>query len=183
MVRHALCGAAFAALSVTSAYSDIIIRRDPGGQIGHYLHAAERIRDSGERVIVDGSCLSACTLLLAVVPRERVCVTERAVLGYHAAWVPGANGEHVTSTSATRMMWDIYPGNVRRALARRGGLSRKMIFMRGREVAALYPRCRAPADFAADSERRVRAERRSSRNRLTTNTRQRHSGYRADLTQ
>jgi hypothetical protein len=183
MVRHALCGAALAALSVSSAFADIIIRRDPGGQIGHYLHAAQRMRDSGERVIVDGACFSACTLLLAAMPRDRVCVTERAVLGYHAAWVPGANGEHVTSVSATRMMWDLYPGQVRRALARRGGLSRKMIFMRGRELTSLYPRCRAPADFAAETEPRARAHRRAGRNRLTTNTRPRRSGYRADLTQ
>ena len=182
MFRHALCGVALAALSVSSAIADIIIRKDPGGQIGPYLQTAQRIRDSGERVIVDGPCFSACTLLLAVVPRDRICVTERAVLGYHAAWQPGANGEHVTSVSATRMMWDIYPGHVRRALARRGGLSRKMIFLTGRELTSLYPRCRAPADFAAEPEPRVRAHRRSSRNRLTTNKPPRHSERRAALT-
>lgn len=182
MLRSAVYGVAVAALSITSVAADVIIRGDPGGQIGHYLYTAERIRDAGERVIVDGPCLSACTLLLAVVPVERVCVTERAVLGYHAAWQPGMNGEHITAVSATKVMWDLYPQHVRRALARRGGLSRKMIFLRGRELTSLYSPCRRPADFAADSEPTGQVQRRAARTRPMASTRPRHTAHRADLT-
>jgi len=31
------------------------------------------------------TCLSACTLVLSIVPGERICVTKRAVFGFHAA--------------------------------------------------------------------------------------------------
>ena len=61
------------------------IAEDRGGQIGQYLQAFNTLRSSGERVIVDGNCLSACTLVLGLVPRERICATQRARFGFHAA--------------------------------------------------------------------------------------------------
>ena len=57
----------------------------PGGQVGPFLDLFEQVRESGERVVIDGPCLSACTLVLSIVPGERICVTKRAVLGFHAA--------------------------------------------------------------------------------------------------
>jgi hypothetical protein len=141
-VRAALIGAALAALCVTSVSAEIRIRQDPGGQIGPYINAAARIRDAGERVVVDGPCLSACTLLIAMVPHDRVCVTARAMLGYHAAWVPGHDGRPVTSREGTATLWAAYSPQVRNVLRRKGGLSRKLIVLRGRELASLYRRCR-----------------------------------------
>ena len=32
--------------------------------------------------MIDGRCLSACTLVRGVIPRERICVTRRARLGF-----------------------------------------------------------------------------------------------------
>jgi len=58
---------------------------DSGGRIGSYLTRYEALRKSGRRVALDGTCASACTLLLGVIPRERICVTPRAVLAFHAA--------------------------------------------------------------------------------------------------
>ena len=53
-----------------------------------YLRTFAQIRQSGERVIIDGPCLSACTLVLSTIPKSRICVTRRAILGFHAAqWV------------------------------------------------------------------------------------------------
>ena len=57
----------------------------PGGQVGPFLDLFEQVRASGERVVIDGPCLSACTLVLSMVPSDRICVTRRAVLGFHAA--------------------------------------------------------------------------------------------------
>ena len=56
----------------------------PGGAVDAYLAAFARVRQSGERVVIDGPCLSACTLVLTTIPRSRICVTRRAVLGFHA---------------------------------------------------------------------------------------------------
>ena len=36
------------------------------------------LRKSGQRVVIDGTCASACTLVLGVIPHDRICVTSRA---------------------------------------------------------------------------------------------------------
>jgi hypothetical protein len=58
---------------------------DPGGEVSSYVQKFTEIRDSGQRIVVDGPCLSACTLFTGIVPRDRVCITRRAALGFHAA--------------------------------------------------------------------------------------------------
>jgi len=137
----ALLGAAMAALTISNASAAVRIKADPGGQIGPYLENLVALRGSGERVIIDGPCLSACTMVLGVIPRERICVTSRARLGFHAAWHPGGNGQPVTSREATRLLMEIYPEQVRSWIKVRGGLSPKMMFLSGRELAAMYPTC------------------------------------------
>jgi hypothetical protein len=137
-----ILGAAIAALSLTAAPAAVRIKGDPGGQIGPYLENLVALRSSGERVIIDGPCLSACTMVLGVIPRERICVTSRARLGFHAAWKPDGNGRPVTSPVATKLLMDIYPGKVRTWLAKQGGLSPRMKYLTGRELAAMYPTCR-----------------------------------------
>jgi hypothetical protein len=99
------------------------------------------VRDSGERVIVDGSCLSACTLVLGTVPRERICVTRRANFGFHAAWNFAPGGGPVFSPEGTRLLWEVYPPEVRQWITRHGGLTPRMIFLRGRQLSAMYPSC------------------------------------------
>src|SRR5215475_7846008 len=70
--------------------SDGVIRlhNDPGGLITAYRDRFKQARDNGERVVIDGMCISACTLAVGIVPRGRVCVTPQAVLGFQAAWKP-----------------------------------------------------------------------------------------------
>ncbi len=117
------------------------IAGDPGGQIGPYLERLAALRNSGEQVIIDGPCLSACTMVLGVIPRERICVTQRARLGFHAAWHPGNNGRPILSPGGTRLLMDVYPQPVRNWIAKRGGLTPRMIFLSGRELTAMYPSC------------------------------------------
>jgi hypothetical protein len=40
------------------------------------------------------------------------------------------------------MVTDTYPAPVRAWIKRQGGLSSRLIYLRGRELAAMYPRCR-----------------------------------------
>jgi hypothetical protein len=137
----ALLGAALAALAVSTASATVRIRADPGGQIGPYLESLAELRSSGERVVIDGPCLSACTMLLGVIPRERICVTSRARLGFHAAWHPGDDGRPVTSRAATQLLMDIYPQHVRSWIKVHGGLSPKMMYLTGRDLSAMYQTC------------------------------------------
>jgi hypothetical protein len=142
MLRYiALVGAVIVALSANTASALIRIHDDVGGRIGQYVEQFAALRDSGERVMIDGACLSACTMVLGLIPRDRICVTERALLGFHAAWMPGPLGRPVHSQIGTQTLWEVYPAHVRRWINRKGGLQKKMIFLRGRERAAMYPEC------------------------------------------
>ncbi|HVZ54041.1 MAG TPA: hypothetical protein VG986_18875 [Pseudolabrys sp.] len=138
-----LCIGLFAACAttVTPASATMYISEDRGGQIGQYLQNFAAVRSSGERVVVDGNCLSACTLLLGVVPHNRVCATGRARFGFHAAWMPDAMGRPVTSSMGTQALWRVYPASVRRWINRHGGLSRHMIYLQGRDLAGIIPSC------------------------------------------
>src|SRR6185437_16880689 len=142
--RALVLGAALLASSVASSSATMLISEDRGGQIGHYLQTFAMLRSTGERVIIDGNCLSACTLVLGIIPRDRLCVTKRARLGFHAAWMPDADGHPVTSPMGTQALWNLYPTSVRHWINRHGGLSRKMIYLQGRDLASLVPMCGAP---------------------------------------
>lgn len=123
------------------ASSVVIISSDKGGQIGPYYARYKQIRRTGERVVIDGVCFSACTIVLGLIPRNRLCATPNAVLGFHAAWAPGGWGRIGSSQEATRFLLDIYPAAVRRWIALRGGLSSEIILLRGRELAAFVQPC------------------------------------------
>ncbi len=136
-----LCAVAVVSTMTTPASATMRIAEDRGGQIGHYLQAFAMLRSSGERVMIDGNCLSACTLVLGLIPRSRICATPRARFGFHAAWMPDADGTPITSQLGTQALWNIYPSDVRRWINRNGGLSRKMIFMQGNAVHGIVAEC------------------------------------------
>jgi hypothetical protein len=140
-VRGVLLCAAVLVSVATPASATMRIAEDRGGQIGHYLEAFATLRSSGENVVIDGNCLSACTLVLGLIPRSRLCATSRARLGFHAAWMPDSRGRPVTSAMGTQALWNIYPGSVRHWIRRHGGLSRHMIYLQGRELSRIVPRC------------------------------------------
>jgi hypothetical protein len=148
-------GAATVVLSVTSASATMRIADDRGGQIGRYLEAFTTVRSSGERVVIDGNCLSACTLVLGLVPHERICVTHRARFGFHAAWMPDHDGRPVTSSLGTQALWSIYPPSVRRWISTHGGLSGNMIFMQGRDLNGIVASCDRDPREQARSVRRL----------------------------
>src|SRR5437762_3977361 len=141
MIGVVAIGATLASLAPAPAAAAVRIVRDAGGQIGPYLESLVALRSSGERVIIDGPCLSACTMVLGVIPRERICMTRRARLGFHAAWHPAENGHQVKSHGGTQLLMDVYPQNVRSWIASKGGLSERMMFLYGRELASMYPTC------------------------------------------
>jgi hypothetical protein len=140
-IRGLLLGAALLASGIAPASATMYISSDRGGQIGRYLQRFASVRSSGERVVIDGNCLSACTMVLGLVPRDRMCATSRARFGFHAAWMPDTNGRPVTSKLGTEALWKVYPGKVRHWINRHGGLSRRMIYLQGRDLAAIVPIC------------------------------------------
>jgi hypothetical protein len=132
-----LCG-----LVLPPAQAEIRILASPGGQVGPFLDLFERVRASGERVVIDGPCLSACTLVLSMVPNDRICVTRRAILGFHAPRSIDPRGRIYAEPEASELVLDAYPSAVRGWIRHRGGLTSRLLLLRGRELAAIYPSCR-----------------------------------------
>ena len=128
--------------AIVPARSEVRILASPGGQVGPFLELFDRVRESGERVVIDGPCLSACTLVLSAVPNDRICVTRRAVLGFHAARSVDRRGRMYTEPEASALVLEAYPAPVRGWIRRRGGLTSRLLLLRGRELAAIYPSCR-----------------------------------------
>jgi hypothetical protein len=124
-----------------ASHAVVRIGEDRGGRIGTYVDKYQDMRSSGEMVIIDGLCASACTIVLGAVPHDRICVTSKANLGFHAAWDFGSNGRAVTNPEATQMLYSMYPSQVRHWIAQRGGLTPHMIFLRGRQLTSMYRPC------------------------------------------
>jgi Fe2+ transport system protein FeoA len=147
MMRPAVMKAIFLAAMLCAlvsppAHAEVRILASPGGQVGPFLELFERVRASGERVVIDGPCLSACTLVLGMVPGDRICVTRRAVLGFHAARSVDQRGRSFAEPEASELVLEAYPSAVRGWIRHRGGLTSRLLLLRGRELAAIYPLCR-----------------------------------------
>jgi hypothetical protein len=139
-----ICAAAMTLCARASppAQAEVRILGSRGGQVGPFLDMFEKVRASGERVVIDGPCLSACTLVLSMVPHDRICVTRRAVLGFHAARSMGRHGRMYAEPEASALVLQTYPSGVRSWITQRGGLTSHLLLLRGRELAAFYPTCR-----------------------------------------
>lgn len=131
------------------ASASVVITGNPGGNIDQFVEHYELIRASGDDVVIDGPCMSACTLLTGIVPSERVCVTPRAVLGFHSAFFadPRTGKNLGFSELGTRKIWLTYPPKVRELLKQHGWdgttAHTKIIPIQGDELHELYAPCKA----------------------------------------
>jgi hypothetical protein len=141
-VRAILIAVFLLIMAGAQALADVRIRGSAGGEVSDYLEIFKAVRQSGERVVIDGPCLSACTLVLSIVPSSRICVTRRAVFGFHAARrLDRRSGRLLPARDATRVIESTYPVAVQNWIERHGGLSHHLILLRGRELTELYPFC------------------------------------------
>ena len=125
------------------AKSDVLIKNDGGGDILQYIAKYLYLQLRGERVVIDGDCLSSCTLALGLLAKEQRCFTSEARLGFHAAWM-GFVTNRIGNPLGTAIFWLVYPAEIRRWISKHGGLTSNMIYLEGKELAALYPPCRRP---------------------------------------
>ena len=135
-------------VAATPARADLRITRDHGGYVTEYKAKYERIRARHERVIIDGICNSACTMVFGIVPMNRICVTPRASLGFHQAYYDKAFtfGIKVASPEGTSDLMSYYPNSVKDWIRRHGGLTPQMKKIRnGPELWKTVDPC--PEDF------------------------------------
>jgi hypothetical protein len=141
-MRCALYTALVLLACLNSAFAEVRIEASPGGDVLGFLKLFAVLRQSGERVVIDGPCLSACTLVLSSIPRKRICVTRRAILGFHAPKLVDEYGDEFHAGVITHAVDAAYPAPVRAWIKRHGGLTDKPIFLYGRALASIYPVCR-----------------------------------------
>jgi hypothetical protein len=86
------------------------------GTLGLTLPKYRALAEDGAMFRIDGRCVSACTMVLAYA--DRVCVTKRAALGFHAA--RDKSGKRLQDGSD--YMMSSYPVPVREYISAHGGL-------------------------------------------------------------
>jgi hypothetical protein len=135
-------------MAPVAAHADLRITRDHGGYVTEYKAKYERIAQRGERVIIDGICNSACTMVFGIVPMSKICVTPRASLGFHSAYYDKSFtfGIKVTSFEGTSDLMSYYPRPVKEWISRNGGLTTEMKKIRnGTDLWKIVDPC--PEDF------------------------------------
>lgn len=145
--RAAALTIALAVLALFQGQADaggrvIHIRHDSGGDVALYRIKAKVATELGIRIVIDGLCASACTLLTGV-PYGQVCVTDRARLHFHKARLakPHERGETLLRV-VNDEIFDSYPPGIRDWITRHGGLSDRMLRMGPSEVARHFQPCR-----------------------------------------
>ena len=106
--------AAIAALVMArSAYADRVyyIHNDPGGLVLEYRSKYAQVSAGYDRVVIDGRCKSACTMVLGIVPLDRICITSRGYFMFHAAHM--SNGDRTFNGRGTQTMMGAYAPEVR----------------------------------------------------------------------
>jgi hypothetical protein len=124
------------------------ITRDHGGLVDVYKTKYAKILARGERVIIDGICNSACTMVLGIVPLNRICVTPNASLGFHQAYFDKSFtlGVKIVSDAGTADLMSYYPAPVKDWIKRQGGLTPEMKKVKnGPELWAMIDPC--PEEF------------------------------------
>lgn len=104
-----------------------------GGNIGRHQTRFENAAAKGDLVRISGVCRSACTLVFGRVPRDRICVTPGARLGFHRGTTP----------RATDAMWNAYDSGIRGWINARtgGGLPLNFIWMSAPDTYRFFKRC------------------------------------------
>ncbi len=117
----------------------LTITGDFGGLTSEYEARYERLRASGESVVIDGPCESNCTLVVNYIPRSKICVTERASLAFHALY-SRYTGKLATPERLAAYL-AAYPADIRNWIKARGGLTRNILRMQGRDLTSRFRTC------------------------------------------
>jgi hypothetical protein len=129
------------------AQAVVRISDDRGGRIKAYILKYEWLRIAGEKIVIDGMCASACTLVLGIIPPDKLCATSQASFGFHQGYNLdyAASGMPVQTVNpeATKLMSQYYPASIAHWIRRHKGLPppEGMLWLKGPELAQLVPTC------------------------------------------
>ena len=96
----------------------------PGGSIGEHRKLYNDYQNTRTEVAIAGGCYSACTLVLAHVDADLICVAEGGFLAFHSAQTTVDEATAQKHPLATRLMYLSYPTKIREWIDRQGGVDR-----------------------------------------------------------
>jgi hypothetical protein len=128
---HFVCAALFCLTTLSARAETIDISDNHGGRVADYDARWSGLAQRGVSVRIVGPCQSACTVLLAHIPRSRICVTPQASFGFHLAHLP----------QATATLWSAYPTDVKAWINAHGGLTTNFIWMRAPDTFRYFHKC------------------------------------------
>ncbi len=109
-----------------------------GGVVEAFAAKYEKIKESGQKVEIDGPCVSACTIV-ASLPKDQVCVTARASLGVHLA---SDSDEEVDVQYTDWAVKKYYPKTLQDWIRQHGGLQEAPKFVRGKDLLTIFNACK-----------------------------------------
>lgn len=138
---------------IGSSKYDYVIKNDPGGSILIYRALANSLK--GKKVAIDGPCYSACTMFAETLRYKiDLCVTERAVLGFHIPYVRIGDTTQISEELAKRFEAGFkeritgYPVKIQEILRKskipnpsRTGDPFSLLLIKGSKLLEAYPKC------------------------------------------
>jgi len=102
--------AIFTSAMASSAYAEkVFYLHDPGGNIAEHYSKYSQVNAQYDRVVIDGMCKSACTMVLGIVPLNKICITPSGYFMFHA----GHNRDRSFNPTYTQQMMASYAPEVR----------------------------------------------------------------------
>jgi hypothetical protein len=110
------------ALALKPPRPKTVLYDEPGGGVQWYIERWRAVDASGNDVEIRGSCASACTLVMAVVPADRICFGDAASLRFHMS-----SRFDVPTAETAQWMLDQYPQDIRLWIMAKGGVEKMTI--------------------------------------------------------
>jgi len=106
----------------------LVIHNDQGGIIKHYVDKYQKLSDKNGSIIIDGPCISACTTFATIIPKDKICSTEKGILGFHSAFI-GLSPRY--TKDGTILMNSYWTESMKKAIINKGwdGISEHPLFI------------------------------------------------------
>lgn len=121
----------------TSKHNVLTVRSDRGGQLIRYMRRVKKASDRQSLVRIAGPCDSACTLFLALPPKQ-LCLLPGASFRFHHPYGSTKRNNDI----AARYMMKSYPRWVQTWLRRNGGLTSSLKEMNHQYASRFIKRCK-----------------------------------------
>lgn len=121
----------------------VVIKNDRGGYIHRFQLKYARWARQNKEVAVDGYCASSCTMAIGMIKRSNLCVTPRAVWGFHGSYVQTITGKQ-ENPGDTHLMTEQYTDDINAWIESKGGLHtyKTMLLLKWPETQTYFRVCR-----------------------------------------